>query len=46
MKLLLDTPKVDVDSKDYEYDRTPLSWAAENSQEANVDLLIVTGVRK
>ena len=42
MKLLLDTGRVEVDSKDM-YDQTPLSWAAENGQEATVKLLLNTG---
>jgi ankyrin repeat domain-containing protein 50 len=39
VKLLLETGKVDVDSKDEDYGRTPLSWAAENGHEAVVKLL-------
>ena len=42
VKLLLETGKVDVDSKD-QYGRTPLSWAAENGHEAVVKLLLETG---
>ena len=42
MKLLLETGKVDVDSKDSD-SRTPLSWAAEFGQEAVVKLLLETG---
>ena len=43
VKLLLETGKVDADSKD-EYDgRTPLSWAAENGHEAVVKLLLKMG---
>ena len=42
VKLLLDTGKVDVDSKD-EYGRTPLWIAAENGHEAVVKLLLDTG---
>ena len=46
VKLLLETGRVDVDSKDYStngYGRTPLSWAAENGHEAVVKLLLETG---
>ncbi|RYP00350.1 hypothetical protein DL764_006550 [Monosporascus ibericus] len=43
VKLLLDTGKVDVDSKDNEYGQTPLSWAARNGHEAVVKLLLDTG---
>ncbi len=43
VKLLLETDKVDVDSKDSEYGRTPLSWAAKNGHEAVVKLLLETG---
>jgi ankyrin repeat protein len=43
VKLLLETGKVDVDSKDNNYGRTPLSWAAENGHEAVVKLLLETG---
>ena len=42
VKLLLDTGKVDVDSKDYR-GQTPLSWAAENGHEGIVKLLLDTG---
>ena len=38
VKLLIDTGKVDVDSKDSR-SRTPLSWAAENGRDAVVGLL-------
>jgi ankyrin repeat domain-containing protein 50 len=41
--LLLETGKVDVDSKDMEYGQTPLSWAAERGHEAVVKLLLETG---
>jgi hypothetical protein len=41
MKLLLDTGKVDVDSKDNE-GRTPLSYAASDGQEAAMKLLLDT----
>jgi ankyrin repeat protein len=40
--LLLETGKVDVDSKD-ENGETPLSWAAYNGHEAVVKLLLETG---
>jgi ankyrin repeat protein len=43
VKLLLATGKVDVDSKDTGYGRTPLSWAAEEGHEAVVKLLLATG---
>ena len=43
VKQLLDTGKVDVDSKDNEYGLTPLSWAARNGHEAVVKLLLETG---
>ena len=43
VKLLLATGKVEVDSKDTKYGRTPLSWAAENGHEAVVKLLLATG---
>jgi ankyrin repeat protein len=39
VKLLLATGKVDVDTKDSVYGRTPLSRAAENGHEAVVKLL-------
>jgi ankyrin repeat protein len=39
VKLLLDTGKVDANSKDSNYGRTPLSWAAGNGHEAVVKLL-------
>ena len=39
VKLLIETGKVDVDSKDNYHGRTPLSWAAENGHEAVVKLL-------
>ena len=41
-KLLLETGKLDIDSKD-SYGQTPLSWAAENGHEAIVKLLLETG---
>ena len=41
MKLLLDTRKIDVDSKDSN-GRTPLSWVAANGHEAIVKLLLET----
>ena len=40
VKLLLAKDGVDPDSKDTEYGRTPLSWAAENGHEAVVKLLL------
>ena len=43
VKLLLDTGKVDVDSKDSGYGRTPLWWAAGGGHEAVVKLLLETG---
>ncbi|KAI0455693.1 hypothetical protein F5B21DRAFT_178737 [Xylaria acuta] len=43
VQLLLNTGKVDVDSKDNEYGQTPLSWAAENGHKAVVQLLLNTG---
>jgi ankyrin repeat protein len=39
VKLLLDTGKVDLDSKDTDSGRTPLSWAAKNGHEAVGKLL-------
>jgi hypothetical protein len=42
VKLLLETGKVEADSKD-EDGRTPLSWAASNGREAIVKLLLKTG---
>ncbi|KAL6236307.1 hypothetical protein BDW75DRAFT_229631 [Aspergillus navahoensis] len=49
IKILLETGKVDVESKDSEYEskstsgRTPLSWAAGNGHERVVKLLLETG---
>jgi ankyrin repeat protein len=43
VKLLLETGKVDVDSKDTT-GRTPLSWAAGRGHEAVVKLLLETGM--
>jgi ankyrin repeat domain-containing protein 50 len=40
--LLLETGKVEIDSKDNEYDRTPLSWAVLEGYEAIVKLLLET----
>jgi hypothetical protein len=40
VKLLLETGKADVDSKNFEYGQTPLSWAAERGHEAIVKLLL------
>jgi ankyrin repeat protein len=42
VKLLLDTGKVDVDSRDIQ-NQTPLSLAAENGYEAVMKLLLDTG---
>ena len=42
VKLLLETDKVDVDSKDNN-GRTPLSWAVQSESEAVVKLLLETG---
>jgi ankyrin repeat protein len=42
VKLLLATDPVDPDSKDSQYGRTPLSWAAKNGQEAVVKQLLAT----
>jgi ankyrin repeat protein len=39
VKLLVDTGKADIDSKDKEYGLTPLSWAAQKGHEAVVRLL-------
>jgi ankyrin repeat protein len=41
VKLLLETAKIDVDSKSS--GRTPLSWAAENGHEAVVKLVLEKG---
>ena len=41
MKLLLNTEKVDVDSKDF-HSRTPLSWAARNGHREILKLLLDT----
>ncbi|KAF7509335.1 hypothetical protein GJ744_008058 [Endocarpon pusillum] len=43
VKPLLETGKVDVDSKDSDWGRTPLSYAAENGHERVVKLLLDTG---
>ncbi|KAL9090725.1 MAG: hypothetical protein Q9165_005213 [Trypethelium subeluteriae] len=43
VKLLLDTGKVEIDSKDDKLYQTPLSWAAERGYEAVVKLLLETG---
>ena len=43
VKMLLETGKVKIDSKDNEYGQTPLSWAAEKGHEAVVKLLLETG---
>ena len=42
VKLLLDTEKVDIDAKDHEYGRTPLSYAATYGHESVVRLLLDT----
>ena len=42
VKLLIETGKVDVDSKD-NHNQTPLSWAAKRGHEAVVKLLVETG---
>ncbi|KAH7207379.1 putative Pfs NB-ARC and ankyrin-domain-containing protein [Fusarium oxysporum] len=42
VKMLLDTGKADVDSRD-ENGQSPLSWAAENGHEAVVKILLDTG---
>ena len=42
MKLLLEKG-ADVESKDSQYGRTPLSWAAEKGHEAVVKLLLEKG---
>jgi ankyrin repeat protein len=42
VKLLLDTSKIDIDSKD-KAGRTPLLWAAAGGHETIVDLLLKTG---
>ncbi|OCL00607.1 ankyrin, partial [Cenococcum geophilum 1.58] len=42
-KLLLETGKVNVESKDTKYGQTPLSWAARGGHEAVVKLLLETG---
>ncbi|KAJ5653773.1 hypothetical protein N7490_000776 [Penicillium lividum] len=43
VELFLDSKETEVDSKDSEYQRTPLSWAAENGHETVVKLLLQTG---
>ncbi|KAL4891361.1 hypothetical protein BDV59DRAFT_194328 [Aspergillus ambiguus] len=43
VELLLDTGRVDVESKDSMYGRTPLSFAAEHGHERIVKLLLDTG---
>jgi ankyrin repeat protein len=43
VKLLLETGKVEADSKDGKSGRTPLSWAAEDGHKAIVKLLLETG---
>lgn len=39
VKLLLETGKVDADSKDIDYGQTPLLWAAEKRHDSIVKLL-------
>ncbi|PMB67555.1 Ankyrin repeat domain-containing protein 50 [Beauveria bassiana] len=41
--LLLDTDRIDIDARDTEYGRTPLSWAAENGYQAVVKMILDTG---
>ena len=41
--LLLTKDDVDINLKDSQYNRTPLSWAAENGHEAVVKQLLATG---
>jgi ankyrin repeat protein len=43
VKMLLNFEKVDIDSKDSTYSRTPLSWAAQNGHDAAVKLLLDSG---
>ncbi|GAT20835.1 ankyrin repeat protein [Aspergillus luchuensis] len=43
VETLLETGDIDVESKDSEYGRTPLSWAAENGHEGVIKLLLDTG---
>ncbi|KAJ5887721.1 hypothetical protein N7495_007762 [Penicillium taxi] len=43
VKTLLDTGRVDIDSKDSEYGQTPLSWAAEGGHDAVVRMLLDNG---
>ncbi|KAH2670040.1 hypothetical protein KXV51_007008, partial [Aspergillus fumigatus] len=43
VEILLQTEDIDVESKDSEYGRTPLSWAAVNGHEGIVKLLLDTG---
>jgi ankyrin repeat protein len=43
VKLLLETSKAEVNSKDRIDNRTPLSWAAEKGHKAVVKLLLETG---
>jgi len=46
VKLLLETGKVDPESKDKEYGQTPLSWAVRNGHKAVVKLLLEKGARE
>jgi ankyrin repeat protein len=43
VKLLLETGKVDIESKDSMYSRTPLIWAASSGHEEVIRLLLDTG---
>ncbi|KAF9781969.1 hypothetical protein IL306_012090, partial [Fusarium sp. DS 682] len=43
VKMLLDTGKVDVNSRDTQHGRSPLSWAARNRHKAVVKMLLDTG---
>lgn len=43
VKQLLDTGKVDVDTKDTKYGQMPLSWAATGGHNAVVERLLATG---
>jgi len=43
VKLLLETGKVDITSRDSKYGQTPLSWAARKGHKSIVRLLLETG---